>query len=1227
MKPERKIRLIATSMLTAVVILVSLGVSLFVSAPAAAGLTVRYDFETNLEGWQINSYSSAITAVQRSCTLSHSGACSMELLLDLRDQANYDSGEVYVEFAPEDFSGKTLGAWIYAPKGARGHPTIANGLHLFVEDTGGRRLYGTWHNMLEGGWFQIVLPVTDTLPACGSIGPGFDPSSVKKIGINIGAGSGAGPAAAYSGSIFIDTISLGTPDPLPSDHLYDFADPNAQTRLPHWDVDPGWGAAAWDELRIENGALVADATFDTSSDSGRKGFGHIIYSPYLNLGHKDHHLVSLDIRFDPPAVAPPPNHCPFVISFWVWDDYKQKWFWSDIQHVGSGDWTTVSFNLDNPAEFAPGVQDYEGDMPTLTDIRQVGIQLYSNVPYSGTVMFDNIVVGGEELPNRYPSQNQGFVQTQGNQFVLNGAPFRFVGVDAEYLFTVREAEVEVVLDAARRMGPTVVRTWGFSEGCEGDETNCVAYSRYFQPERGKWNETAFENFDRLVAMAGERGLRLIVPLVNNWDEYGGIPQYVEWLAEEHPDHIVIPPDIEPGTQVYTDTLHDLFFTNEYTREWYKAYVTAFISRTNRITGIRYVDDPTIFSWEVINEPRAKSDVSGKAIHIWLKEMSDYVRSLDQNHLIGTGEEGWYIKPEPDTRPLAVWQNFPKNYWHYGVNWRPDCSEEENWGSNGSDFISDHASFTTTVKWQEYVGPDCNSPIQSDERVWMPNIDYTSLHLYVAQSESNLYRAPYCDWGFGGPLCDDYNHDYFQAGEWIGQHVRDSHAEIGKPFIVAEFGLRKSETYQGSPGEYPQFVPAFTPEERRQLYRRYLQTMYNAGVNGALIWNLGYDRFNDLIWDGAEALDDWQIDPNSDAVSIALNSSDPEVVSWGSKSVQVNYDPARGYGQAAVDRININQNWASADRARVELDLYNAGNATHAAIALVTGSDETRYESITFTLQSGWNTIEANAWLPYWQCTAPGCQPGSVVEGLDNVRQLSLVLYGYTMSGSAYVDYVRHQGNDSLMIYPDESLFETVMVEARQWFGTSPRVFLPLVLASHNVLLDDFEDGIEGWYAARAGTNRWGPNEVAVDVRLSTDAAVGSGALRCNFDFNLTDTLDPRATCFLAELPVQDWTEYNALRFKAKSLVDAGYNLRAFIALATREDSCWNELGDFQMLSSDYQTFTFDLDRPLYKTCQSDESYDQVLLGKDQVVRLHLIFTTEQKPSGAVVVDEIWLLRH
>ncbi|TYI46013.1 hypothetical protein E1A91_D13G076900v1 [Gossypium mustelinum] len=71
-----------------------------------------------------------------------------------------------------------------------------------------------------------------------------------------------------------------------------------------------------------------------------------------------------------------------------------------------------------------------------------------------------------------------------------------------------------------------------------------------------------------------------------------------------------------------------------------------LTRKNTITGIEYRNDPTIFAWELINEPRCMSDPSGDTLQEWIEEMTGFIKSIDKNHLLTIGLEGLYGPKSP-----------------------------------------------------------------------------------------------------------------------------------------------------------------------------------------------------------------------------------------------------------------------------------------------------------------------------------------------------------------------------------------------------------------------------------------------------------------------------------------------------------------------------------------------------------------------------------------------------
>ncbi|WP_155988014.1 cellulose binding domain-containing protein [Gorillibacterium massiliense] len=206
-----------------------------------------------------------------------------------------------------------------------------------------------------------------------------------------------------------------------------------------------------------------------------------------------------------------------------------------------------------------------------------------------------------------------FVGVSGSKFVLNGSDFYFSGSNNYYFHYASQTMVDDVLNKAVAMNLKVMRIWGFTDGTANAGVN-------MQPQAGVYDESGFKKLDYAIYKAGQLGIKLVIPMVNNWDDFGGMNQYVKWF--------------NAGT-------HDAFYTNSSIKTAYKNYVNYLINRTNTYNNVKYKDDPTIMTWELANEPRCQSDTTGNTLVNWANEMSTYVKSLDSNHLVAVGDEGFY----------------------------------------------------------------------------------------------------------------------------------------------------------------------------------------------------------------------------------------------------------------------------------------------------------------------------------------------------------------------------------------------------------------------------------------------------------------------------------------------------------------------------------------------------------------------------------------------------------
>ncbi|CAI9785760.1 unnamed protein product [Fraxinus pennsylvanica] len=95
-----------------------------------------------------------------------------------------------------------------------------------------------------------------------------------------------------------------------------------------------------------------------------------------------------------------------------------------------------------------------------------------------------------------------------------------------------------------------------------------------------------EALDFVISEAKKYKIRLILALVDNWKAYGGKSQNVKWGKAA-------------GLNLTSD---DDFFSHPTLQSYYKADVKMVLNRVNTFTNITYKDDPTIFAWELMNEP-------------------------------------------------------------------------------------------------------------------------------------------------------------------------------------------------------------------------------------------------------------------------------------------------------------------------------------------------------------------------------------------------------------------------------------------------------------------------------------------------------------------------------------------------------------------------------------------------------------------------------------------------
>jgi len=210
-----------------------------------------------------------------------------------------------------------------------------------------------------------------------------------------------------------------------------------------------------------------------------------------------------------------------------------------------------------------------------------------------------------------------FVYRQGDKLMDESGELRFISFNIPNLHYVEdnmpftemnpwrlpnEFEIADALEAVRQMGGKVVRIYALSVRVSGEDSNIPRH--IIGP--GQFDEKAFETLDIVLAVANRKGIRVIIPFIDNWKWWGGIGAAAAFRNKKLED----------------------FWTDPELFDDYERIISFVINRTNSVTGVKYCDDKAVLAWETGNELVCP--------HEWTTKAVAYMKSLDNNHLVLDG---------------------------------------------------------------------------------------------------------------------------------------------------------------------------------------------------------------------------------------------------------------------------------------------------------------------------------------------------------------------------------------------------------------------------------------------------------------------------------------------------------------------------------------------------------------------------------------------------------------
>ena len=374
-----------------------------------------------------------------------------------------------------------------------------------------------------------------------------------------------------------------------------------------------------------------------------------------------------------------------------------------------------------------------------------------------------------------PAEHSFIKVNADGQFVRDGKPYYFVGANFWYgAILGSEGEggnrerLHKELDFLKSIGINNLRVLVGADGENGIKTR-VEPSLQVAP--GVYNDTILAGLDYFMNELRERDMTAVLYLNNSWEWSGGYSVYLQWSG--HGDAVVPAVDGWPAYMEYVKQ----FPQSDSAKALFANHVNYIVSRTNRYNQIKYVDDPTIMSWQIGNEPRAFSDENKEPFARWMADVAAQIKSLDPNHMVSSGSEGAWgcemdmnlfekIHADPNINYLNI------HIWPYNWGWvKADslkellpCAKE-----NTKKYIDDHMviarKYSKPIVLEEFGFPRDGFSFSKEAPTTARDEYYRYVIDLIRQDRESGGLFAGCNfWAWGGFAGQNPDHVFWEKGD-------------------------------------------------------------------------------------------------------------------------------------------------------------------------------------------------------------------------------------------------------------------------------------------------------------------------------------------------------------------------------------------------------------------------------------------------------------------------------